>query len=302
MSPERYRRITLAALLSLCLIIVTGAAVRLTDSGLGCSDWPGCEDERFVPALELNPWIEFGNRLVTGVVSVAVILAVLGSQRLAERRSDLIWLSWGLVAGVIAQVIVGAFTVWLHLPPWIVMVHFLLSMVLVWNAAVLHYRAGQHGAPGPPAVLPALPDRGLKALGLWIWVVVVSGTVVTAAGPHRGDPDVEPLDLDLGGVARLHGLSVVVFVVLTLVVLGDLRRRGGHEPIVRALELVLAVTIAQAGVGYLQYFTDVPPLLVGVHIAGATALFYAVVRLGLVRRDLRPADEPADPHDDVLVP
>ncbi|MEM9034258.1 MAG: COX15/CtaA family protein [Actinomycetota bacterium] len=301
MSPERYRRITLAALLSLCLIIVTGAAVRLTDSGLGCSDWPGCEDERFVPALELNPWIEFGNRLVTGVVSAAVILAVLGSHRLANRRRDLVLLSWGLVAGVLAQIVVGAFTVWLHLPPWIVMVHFLLSMVLVWNAAVLHHRAGQAEPPAPAAPLPGLPDRGLRALGVWIWVVVVSGTVVTAAGPHRGDPDVEPLDLDLGNVARLHGLSVVVFVVMCLVVLGDLRRRGGLDAIVRALEVVLAVTIAQAGVGYVQYFTDVPPLLVGIHIAGATALFYAVVRLGLVRRDHRPSDD-TEPRRDALVP
>jgi cytochrome c oxidase assembly protein subunit 15 len=293
MAPDRYRRITLVALLSLCAIIVTGAAVRLTGSGLGCSDWPGCEDEQIVPPLELHPWIEFGNRLVTGVVSVAVILAVLGSRWRVPYRRDLVLLSWGLVAGVVAQILVGAFTVWLHLPPGIVMVHFLLSMILVWNAVVLHHRAAGHAEPGVRrrAALPRLPDRAVRLLGAWIWVVVVTGTVVTAAGPHRGDPDVEPLDLELGAVARVHGISVVVFLLVTVALLLDLHRRGGFAIQRRAVELVLAVALAQGAIGYIQYFTGVPALLVGFHVAGATALFVAVVRLGLARTEPVPSDD-----------
>ncbi len=297
MAPDRYRRVTLIALLSLCAIIVTGAAVRLTGSGLGCSDWPGCEDERIVPPLEFHPWIEFGNRLVTGVVSVAVILAVLGSRWRVPYRRDLVVLSWGLVAGVVAQILVGAFTVWLHLPPGIVMVHFLLSMVLVWNAVVLHHRAGDATEPDSlrQPVMPPLPDRATRFLGVWIWVVVVTGTVVTAAGPHRGDPDVEPLDLELGAVARVHGLSVVVFLLITAALLVDLRRRGGFAAQRRAVEVVLVVALAQGAIGYIQYFSGVPALLVGFHIAGATALFVAVVRLGLVRSEaVRSGGAPAN--------
>ncbi|MEO1062635.1 MAG: COX15/CtaA family protein [Actinomycetota bacterium] len=287
MAPDRYRRVTLAALLSLCAIIVTGAAVRLTGSGLGCSDWPGCEDERIVPPLEFHPWIEFGNRLITGVVSVAVVLAVLGSRWRVPYRRDLVLLSWGLVAGVVAQIFVGAFTVWLHLPPGIVMVHFLLSIVLVWNAVVLHHRAAGHGDPAI-ARRPALPvaaDRATRFLGVWIWIVVVTGTIVTAAGPHRGDPDVEPLHLELGAVARVHGITVVVFLLVTIALLVDLRRRGGFTVQRRAVEVVLVVALLQGVIGYVQYFSGVPALLVGFHIAGATALFVAVVRLGLVRTE-----------------
>lgn len=287
MAPDRYRRVTLAALASLCAIIVTGAAVRLTGSGLGCSDWPGCEDEQIVPPLELHPWIEFGNRLITGVVSAAVILAVLGSRWRVPYRRDLVLLSWGLVAGVVAQILVGAFTVWLHLPPGIVMLHFLLSIVLVWNAVVLHHRAGEPtGRDGPRrTTLPEGPDRLTRFLGIWIWVVVVTGTIVTAAGPHRGDPDVEPLDVELGSVARIHGITVVVFLAATIALLVDLRRRGGFAPQRRATTVVLGVALAQGAIGYVQWFTGVPELLVAFHIAGATALFIAVVRLGILRTE-----------------
>lgn len=295
MAPDRYRRVTLIALLSLCAIIVTGAAVRLTGSGLGCSDWPGCEDERIVPPLEFHPWIEFGNRLVTGVVSVAVILAVLGSRWRVPYRRDLVLLSWGLVVGVVAQILVGAFTVWLHLPPGIVMVHFLLSMVLVWNAVVLHHRSGvlTESDAGRRPAMPSRPDGATRFLGGWIWVVVVTGTIVTAAGPHRGDPDVEPLDLELGAVARIHGISVVVFLLVTAALLVDLRRRGGFTTQRRAVEVVLVVAVAQGAIGYIQYFSGVPALLVGVHIVGATALFVAVIRLGLVRSEAVPSDDAA---------
>src|SRR5688572_28786990 len=132
-----YRRITLGALLALALIVVSGAAVRLTGSGLGCEDWPNCSENRVVAPLEFHAVIEFVNRMFTGVVSVAVILAVLGSLALERRRRDLTLLSLGLVAGVIAQIVLGGLVVLFDLSPWLVMGHFVLSMVLVWNAVVL---------------------------------------------------------------------------------------------------------------------------------------------------------------------
>ena len=147
LSPDTYRRICAIALGLLATIVVTGAAVRLTGSGLGCSDWPTCEQDRFVPEAEFHGWVEFGNRLVTGLVSGAVVLAVLGSLVRTPRRPDLVAWSWGLVAGVVAQILLGGIVVLSHLNPWLVLGHFALSMVLVWNAVVLYHRAGDHARP-----------------------------------------------------------------------------------------------------------------------------------------------------------
>ncbi|NDH88083.1 MAG: heme A synthase, partial [Actinobacteria bacterium] len=140
-SPERYVQLARGALWSLTVIVITGAAVRLTGSGLGCSDWPTCEEDQFVASLEHHALIEFGNRLFTGVVTIAVVLAVLGSIRRGPKRRDLIWWSWGLVAGVVAQILLGAVLVLTHLDPRFTMGHFILSMVLLWNAAVLIEKA-----------------------------------------------------------------------------------------------------------------------------------------------------------------
>ena len=152
LSPAAYRRVTLVALVALAFIIVSGAAVRLTGSGLGCPDWPTCADNRVVAPLEYHAMVEFVNRTVTGLVSVAVILAVLGSLRRTPRRRDLTWLSVGLVAGVVGQIVLGGLTVLFELRPGFVMAHFLLSMVILADAVVLHDRAGRpddavHPAP-----------------------------------------------------------------------------------------------------------------------------------------------------------
>ncbi|HVF15087.1 MAG TPA: COX15/CtaA family protein [Acidimicrobiales bacterium] len=152
LSPAAYQRVTLVALVALAFIVVSGAAVRLTGSGLGCPDWPTCADGRVVAPLEFHPMVEFVNRAVTGLVSLGVILAVLGSLRRQPRRRDLTRLSLGLVAGVIGQIILGRFTVTFELRPGFVMAHFLLSMVLLANAVVLHHHAGRPPGPTRPAV------------------------------------------------------------------------------------------------------------------------------------------------------
>jgi cytochrome c oxidase assembly protein subunit 15 len=280
LTPRTYRRITAVATVAVAFIIVTGGAVRLTGSGLGCPDWPTCAEDRLVAPWEYHAMVEFVNRTITGVVSIAVILAVLGSLRRVPRRRDLTLLSLGLVAGVLAQSILGGLTVLFELKPQFVMAHLLLSLVLLGNAVVLYHRAGQPDDPAErprtPAVPPELRTMGklvLAAAGL----VVFLGTVVTGSGPHGGDPDVERLDFAVPDVARAHGASVVLFLFVTLVTLWRLRRAGAPPHLLRAGELLLGVSAAQAGVGYVQYFTGVPEILVGFHIAGAAAVWAATV-------------------------
>lgn len=289
-SPAGYRRITLLALLALIFIIITGGAVRLTGSGLGCSDWPTCEENQFVPNLEYHALVEFVNRAITGVVSLAVALAVLGALLRRPRRRDLVGLAFGLVAGVAGQVVLGGLVVWYHLSPWLVIAHFLLSMVLVANAVVLHHRAGRpDGAPrgsGAPERVAGHLTRLLVVLAV---LAIVSGTLLTGAGPHGGDADVERLQYDIPSLARLHGGAMVLCAAVALLLWagaerGSFRlRRRGHRatPHTPAARLVVLVIGAQAAVGYLQYFTGAPVLLVGIHIAGAAALWTAVLRLHL---------------------
>jgi cytochrome c oxidase assembly protein subunit 15 len=289
LSPPAYRRITAVALIALAFIIVTGGAVRITGSGLGCPDWPTCADGRVVAEWSFHPMVEFVNRAVTGIVSLAVILAVLGSFLRRPRRRDLIVLSLGLVVGILAQIVLGGETVKHDLAPPYVMGHFLLSLVLVWNATVLHHRAGHAPGPAQPVVTPEILAMA-RLIVVSAALAIFLGTVVTGAGPHAGDETARRLDVDVGDVARLHGLSVMLLLALTGVTLWRLRRERAPADAVRRGDVLLGVLVAQAAVGYTQYFTGVPALLVGVHIAGATAVWVASLRfnLGLVRRAVSP--------------
>jgi len=280
LSPPAYRRVTLFALLALVFIVVTGGAVRLTGSGLGCPDWPTCAENRVVAPWEYHAMVEFVNRTITGLVSLAVMLAVLGSLVRRPRRRDLLWLSVGLVAGVLGQIVLGGLTVLFELKPGFVMAHFLLSMVLLANAVVLHHRAGRPAGPTRPAVGPDLLGLGRLAVATAALVIFL-GTIVTSSGPHGGDEDAERLPFLLPDVTRLHGIAVMLFLAVTLVTLWKLRRAGVDPRILRRSEVLLAVVVAQGALGYVQYFTGVPALLVAFHIAGATAVWVAVLRLHL---------------------
>ncbi|MGQ0521291.1 MAG: COX15/CtaA family protein [Actinomycetota bacterium] len=283
LSPLAYRRITLVALLALAFIIVTGGAVRLTGSGLGCPDWPNCDDGRLVAPLEKHAMVEFVNRTVTGVVSVAVIVAVLASFRRRPYRKDLVWLSLGLVGGVLGQIVLGGLTVLFDLAPPLVMGHFLLSIAILADALVLHWRAGQPDAGDAAPRAPVAPE--LRALGRLVTattaLVVFLGTVVTAAGPHGGDEETPRLDVPLHRAAQVHGFSVVLLLGLVVTVLVLLRRSGAPADARRRGSILLAVLLVQGAIGYVQYFTGVPALLVGFHIAGAVAVWSAAVRFQL---------------------
>lgn len=287
LTPRAYQRVTLAALVALAFIVVTGAAVRLTASGLGCPNWPTCDDGRIVAPLEYHAMVEFVNRVVTGLVSVAVMLAVLGSLVRRPRRRDLTWLSLGLVAGVIGQIVLGGLVVLFHLYPPLVMGHFVLSMLLLLDATVLHHRAG---LPDAGIDRPAVGSEQLvlgRLLVATASVAILLGTVVTGSGPHAGSRDgelVERLPFDVGDVARIHSLSVLLFVGVTLFLARSLHVAGAPAPLQQRVRVLLGVLLLQAGVGYAQYFTGVPALLVGVHVLGAVAVWIATLRVVLGMR------------------
>lgn len=292
-------RLVQISLFALSAIIVTGAAVRLTGSGLGCSDWPTCEEGELIAELEFHAMVEFVNRLITGLVSVAVVVAVLGSLLRRPRRRDLTVWSWSLVAGVVVQIIVGAFVTLTELRYSVVALHFLISMVLVWAAMVLWKRATD------PEI--ELDDGTAVRAGRRVWsregkalaalgsLVLFSGAMVTSAGAHTGAREghdntpiyIERLPIALRPLVQTHSVLVWLLCATTLVcvVRATRRRVAANE----ARELLVAV-VAQGALGYVQYFSDVPALLVGFHVAGATIVWILALRLAFATAEVVSAD------------
>lgn len=282
LSPSRYRAVAIAALAAQVVIVVTGAAVRLSDSGLGCSDWPNCNRQKLVDVSSGHAAIEQLNRLFTGVVMVAVVLAVLGSLWRTPRRRDLTRLSAVIAFGVPMQGVLGAIVVWTHLNPFATQQHMLLSMTLVCLSTVLVHRAGR---PDGVRVRPAVAGdvrRHVQAIVVLTGSAVVAGTVVTGAGPHAGDQRAKRFDVDISHAARLHGILVIAAVAAAVALGWRMRRRPADRRVLEApMTTWLCIAVLQAGVGYVQYFNDVPAVLVGVHVAGATALWLVSVQLWL---------------------
>lgn len=272
LSESGYRRITLAALVALYSIVVTGSLVRLTGSGLGCVDWPRCNEEKFIDVSSGHGAIEQVNRLFTGLVTASVILAVLGSLRLAQRRRVLTGLSIGLVVGVLAQVVIGGIVVLTGLNPWANMAHFLVSMVLLSNALVLHRSVGAH--EDSPRPRNRKLDPLIAVAGICGVAAVVTGTVVTATGPHAGDEDAIRFGFSIHNVARIHGSTVI----LTLGVIASLlwRTKGKDHALETKVAKLFGLGLLQALVGYVQYLADVPAMLVAVHIALAAGVWLAL--------------------------
>lgn len=280
-TPDEFHKVCVTALVLVAVIVVTGAAVRLTGSGLGCNDWPNCNDSKLVDVSSHHSAIEQINRLFTFVVGLAVVLAALGAWLRRPRRRDLLWLSTALVAGIPAQGIVGAVVVWTDLNPLAVQLHFVLSMVLVAIAVVLVIRSREpDGARRISTVVPRTRHR-LRLMVAWTALAIVAGTVVTGTGPHAGDEKARRFTfLSITWVARIHSAIVWIAVLMALSLLWHLRKRDHDREVLDApLTVWMCVAILQGGVGYLQYANGVPATLVAVHVALATTLWATSVWL-----------------------
>jgi cytochrome c oxidase assembly protein subunit 15 len=289
-AARRWTRAVLIANLAAQIgIVVTGGAVRLTGSGLGCSTWPQCEPGSFTPvvheATTWHPFIEFGNRTLTGVVGVvaiAVALLVFTDTRRA-RPYRLI----GLVPllGVVAQALIGGATVLLHLNPAVVGVHMLVSLALVAVSTVLLHRSSEGDGPARRLVPPRVRATGQALVAVAV-VLLALGVVVTGSGPHGGDEEVAyRFAVDPVLVAKMHAAAVWAFVAVLAALLVGLARSAAPARARRAAGVLLAVTLAQGLIGYVQYFTGLPEVLVGVHMLGAALLTATLAWTVLTLRD-----------------
>ncbi|HEX5740556.1 MAG TPA: COX15/CtaA family protein [Pilimelia sp.] len=272
------RRWALASIAVNAGIVVTGGAVRLTNSGLGCPTWPRCTADSYVttPEMGVHGAIEFGNRMLTFVVGLVALGGLVAAWRLRPRVPGLRGLALAVFLGIGVQGVVGGITVRLALHPMVVGLHFLLSMGLLVLTYAFWWRA--RGAP-PPA-----RGRGwLAALGWAVTAATVAvlavGTLVTGSGPHSGDSGAARNGLDPEFISKAHAASVYLLVALTVALLAALCRRGGAPHAVRAVWVLLGTVAAQGAVGFVQYYTGLPVLLVGAHLLGACAVWLAALHV-----------------------
>ncbi|SNT18909.1 cytochrome c oxidase assembly protein subunit 15 [Micrococcales bacterium KH10] len=259
-------------------IIVTGGLVRLTGSGLGCSTWPMCEPGQFTPqfheAATYHPFVEFGNRTMSGVLTLLGIFVLLAVWTDRSRAQS--YRRWGLVPliGVLLQAVIGGITVLIELHPAVVGFHMLISVALVAASAYLVQRQSegdgpaQHNVDGPTRTT-------VYALGVWLIPVIVLGVLVTGSGPHSGDEEIGyRFALDPAAMARVHAMSVWVFIALLLVATLMLLRRTHSAPALlrRRITWLWALVLLEGVVGYVQYFTGLPAGLVAVHMLLAATL------------------------------
>jgi cytochrome c oxidase assembly protein subunit 15 len=302
-SPAAVSRAALVNAVANGAIVVTGGAVRLTGSGLGCPTWPRCTEKSLVatPELAAHGLIEFGNRTLTFVLTAAAIAAVVAVFRSARR--DLRSLAVLSFLGIPAQAVLGGITVLTHLNPWIVAAHFLLSMVLVAVATTLWLRSREPGVGSPLLRRPLV--LLITGLGAVTAAVLVLGTLVTGSGPHSGDLDekngvttVDRMGFDPEAVSQLHADVVFLLIGLTVALLVALYATDSPDRIRRAARDLVIVQLAQGLVGFVQYFTGLPVVLVLVHMLGAVLITAFTARLIWSVRGPSsevPLDSPAEP-------
>lgn len=275
------RRIFTALLIFQCVIVITGGIVRITGSGLGCPTWPECAPGSYTPSPDqledpLHIWIEFGNRLLTFVLGIAALAALFYSLRFIPNLRIRL-LALGQVLGIVGQAILGGITVLTGLHPTTVAAHLLLSIILISGALSLRQRVyGRIPRSFETQILTRSLSKALVALG---FVVIVMGTIVTGTGPHAGDDASVRFDFDIRTVAWLHADLVIAFLGLSLATLIAVRL-GEREParsvLLRKIYLLLGISLSQGGIGYLQYFTGVPELLVIAHLIGAVSVWLSL--------------------------
>jgi cytochrome c oxidase assembly protein subunit 15 len=285
------RACAIAVVVTQALIAVTGSVVRVTGSGLGCPTWPECVPGSMVPVdhpefAAFHQWIEYGNRLFTGIVGFIALGCFALAWLARPRRRAYVRLAAAMPIGVAVQAVIGGITVRMDLLWWTVAVHLLVSTVMVWLAVMLVHAVD--GEPvrlvGPPATRPIL----LAMTGV-LSCLLVAGTLVTGAGPHAGDPETPRLDLPVETLAHVHSAFLFVFLGL-LLALGVLLGVGAAPRELRARYAVLvAVTLAQGTLGFVQYWSGVPELLVSLHVLGAMLVIIATATVWCATRERKGA-------------
>ncbi|MEU5791837.1 COX15/CtaA family protein [Micromonospora purpureochromogenes] len=292
-STALLRRLAYTSIVANVAIVVTGGAVRLTASGLGCPTWPRCTDESYHTTAEMGVHgvIEFGNRLLTfavGLIALAAVLAVLAYR---PRRKGLLGLAVAVFLGIPAQAVIGGITVLTNLNPWVVGLHFLASMAVIAAAYALWRRIKDPDGPAV-AVVPG-PLRTLAALTTVISVtVLVVGTWVTGSGPHAGDGGAARNGLDPEQISQVHADAVFLLLGLSVALVFAFRAVGATGP-ARAAVVLVAVELGQGVIGFVQYFTDLPALLVGAHMLGSCLVLLATLSVLWATRERRPTPVPA---------
>lgn len=264
-------------------LVLTGGAVRLTGSGLGCPTWPECTPGSYTPVPyqtegQLHAWIEFGNRLLTFALLISALVAVI--YVLKSGRKDLRSLAAGQVLGIIGQGVLGGITVLTDLHPLPVAGHLLLSMLLIAGATSLYSRrhAPQVKVPAPTKTVSVISQLHLVIA----FIVLILGTLVTGSGPHAGDEKAQRFGFDIRSVAILHADAVIFLMGLTIALLVAASVANSTK---KAIYIFFAISLAQGAIGYAQYLTGIPELLVAIHLAGATIFWIAAwrIRLSVVR-------------------
>lgn len=288
-SLRTQRLLAAAVVFTQGFISVTGAIVRVTASGLGCPTWPQCFPGSYVPVAvsevpRIHQAIEFGNRMVTFAVVITSALAVLAVIR-ARRRTEVLTYAWLMPASTVVQAVIGGITVRTGLAWWTVAVHLLVSMLMVWLAVLLYVKVGEpddasavvrHRVPAPLRALTALCAATLAT-------VLVTGTLVTGAGPHAGDKSaartVARLKVEVSALAHLHESLLIGFLGLLVGLAFGLAAVQAAKPVIRRLAVLVVLTFGQGLIGVVQYFTGVPAVLVTLHVAGAVLVTGATAAL-----------------------
>ncbi|CAB4984099.1 unannotated protein [freshwater metagenome] len=276
----KLRRALYGALLTLQAgLVLTGGAVRLTGSGLGCPTWPECTAGSYTPVPhqaegQLHAWIEFGNRLLTFAL-IAVALAVL-AHVLITKRTDLRLLALGQVLGILGQGVLGGITVLTNLHPLPVAGHLLLSIILIAGAASIYDR--RNSTVERVKAAEQLTANLSQAHIYLSFAVIVLGTLVTGSGPHAGDLQARRFGFDIRTVAWIHADAVIALLGLTLALYIAARANQIHR---RRIAIFAIIALAQGAIGYIQYFTGIPEIIVAAHLLGATLVWIAAWRIRL---------------------
>ncbi len=285
-SPPRFRWFAFASFLSMIVIVLTGGAVRLTGSGLGCPDWPTCYRHQIAGSWSIHPLIEYTNRIVTIALVIVTAVTLVAAWLRTERRRDLIVFAGLLVLGVFADAILGAFVVYSKLNPWLVSLHMILSLAMVVVGAILYHRSKYVYGPDARA---DVRDPHFRFIARLLWIpfilVLIAGTATTGSGPHAGSAQgqlvARRLPFSFASAAWVHSVLAVLFLGLVTGLVFAIWRSSVPEALRLGVRRLVVIALIQAILGFGQYLTHVPVVLVELHIAGAVSLCIGVTQFHL---------------------